>query len=121
MDKVREIIALAEREELATIGISTYWLHYRRYRKGLHFAKKEGFAPENLEFKLIWSPTTPWTRWHKDLAHGIAGLGVETLRLRRHGFSGATPDEKPYEGFYGPLRDWSSDGGEDIPMEEDLR
>ncbi len=118
MDKVRKIIGLAEREELETIGISTYLLHYRRFEGGLHFAKEEGLAPTNLEFKLIWSPTTPWTRWHKDLVYGLTGLCVEAFRLGRHGFAGSDPDHKPFEKAYGPVRDWSSDG-EDIPMDDD--
>lgn len=116
MDKVRKTINLAEEEGLRNIGISTYFLHFLRFKEGLHFAKRENFA-EDLEFKLIWS-ATPWTRWHKDFPTGIAALGVETYRLMKNGFSGATPNYKPFEGTYGKVRDWSSDD-DDIPLNED--
>lgn len=109
MDKVREIISLSESETLRTIGISTYFLHHLRFVEGLRFAKKEGFAPKDLEFKLIWSPTTPWTRWHKDLVHGVMGLGMETLRLSMRGFGGAQPDYKPLIKINEPVKRWTSD------------
>ena len=110
MDKVREMIALSKEEGLNNFGISTYWLHYKRFNQGLSFAKQEGIAPKDLEFSLIWSPTTPKKRWAMDIVYGVAGLFVEAVRLNNRGFSGATPSYKPLEKMVsGPIKEWASD------------
>jgi hypothetical protein len=116
MGKVREIIGLSETEELNTVGISTYLLHFLRYQQGLHFAKKEDLAPNDLEFKLIWSPT-PTMRLHKDLVYGLTGLGIETIRLMKNGFLGATSSHKTFGRHYSPIKSWASEDGEETPLE----
>ncbi len=109
MDKVREIIPLAWEGGLKNIGISTFLLHFLRFQEGLYFAKRENLAPGDLEFNLIYSPTTPMGRWPKDILHGSVGLAGDAFRLVNRGFSGATPDYKPFEGVYGKLRKLVSD------------
>ncbi len=115
MDKVRETISLVEKEGLQNVGISTYLLHYLRFKEGLLFAKKDGLAPHDLEFKLIWSPTTPWTRWHKDFIYGVMGLGIEAIRLGKYGFTDANQKHKPLKDTFRPVQDWVSDGEDNFP------
>jgi hypothetical protein len=88
------------------LGISTYLLHYLRYKLVINAAKKEKKINRNFKTTLIWSPTS-LNRAIKDSIYGIAALLKDFYRLRR-GFTNAV-NYHPFEKSIKKAKDWNSE------------